>query len=205
MQLRVLKFNFYLLFTFLILLGCKTKINNNDSLIIGSIYQNTPKFISAPPNKLGVIDSTKGIKHRYAINKYLINEKISVAVGDYFYNYKSDELFDKIKLNKEESNLVKKLNDEFPDGKIDSDFLEKYLNEELVFLNKKKIDDLDERNYNISRILTFSRPLYNREMDTAVLYVINYGGGLDSSQVIYIMKKVKEEWQIKYYITVSIS
>lgn len=202
MYLRIFKINLLVIlisFAF----GCKTSSYSNDYLIISTIYNNIPKYIPAPPNNLGKIDSTKGIRHKYAINENLINEKINSNI--FFYKYKSEKLFDKIKLSIKEYDLVKKLNEDYPSFKMSHGKLKEYLNKDLVILNKKVIDAEDENKNDINRILTFSKPLYNNEMDAAILYVINYGSGLDSSQVIYLLKKNKDIWEIKYYKTISIS
>ena len=206
MPLRIFKiylFIFFLSFTFS---GCKTHTDNDDYLVISSIYNHIPKFIPAPTDKQRDGGSQiKGIEHKYAINKYLLNERIKINTSGYFFKYKSDKLFDKTKLSNEEKDIVKKLGEEYKGEILDEVTLEEYLEEDIVVLNKKFIDFKDEGKYGINRILTFSKPLYNNDRNIAVLYIINYGGGLDAHQVVYLLRKINGKWEIKYYNTISIA
>lgn len=203
MQLRISK---YLVFTSLIIIiisGCVNNVIRDDYLIISSVYNKIPKFIPAPPDENGQVDDTKGINHVYAIHQKLINDKLNTEVGNYFYKYSSNKLFEKVKLNKDELNLIKKLYDDYNEGIIDSNFLNKYIHEPAQILNISNIDFDENRDTEYNRILTFSKPLYNESMDLAVFYSINYGGSLDMSQVIYIVKKIGEGWEIVSYKSIS--
>lgn len=186
-------------------ISCNSSKSQNDIAIISEIYKSFPKFITAFPKENATSNNTKGIYHRYAINRNYFAEDVQSDIQGDFFKYKSKKLNDKVSLKQSDLELIKKLKKTTQKGSIDQTKIEKFIGDKLVFVNKRTIERKDKKKYDVNRILTFSKPVYNSDNSKAALYVINYGERLDSSLSVYILHKENQKWIIKYRKPILIS
>ena len=77
----------------------------------------------------------------------------------------------------------------------------------MLYLNQRFVskEGKEKEKYSITGIISFSRVSFNKQYNKAAIGVGIHGGRLNSSFTIYILEKVENKWEVKYYLTIEVS
>lgn len=200
---------------FLLIVSCNKVDNINEEIaVVGYMYNSIPKKLPPPPpTKNSELDSSifnridysklKPFRFSYAIYERFDNSGLNREINTSFFKAKSNKLFERENIDSLETVLVKNLGNVNGDIFIDKKHLNNYVNEDLLYLNKRFLNKEIKEKYSITGIMTFSRVSFNKEFNRAAIAVGIHGGRLNSSYTIYILEKIKNKWKTKYYLTIE--
>ena len=212
MQLKKL----YFVLLFLLIVSCNNENNiNGEIAVVGYMYNSLPKKLSPPPppQKNSELDSSiinkidysklKSLHFSYAIYEQFDNSGLNKEINKSFFKAKSNKLFERENIDSLEMVLVKNLGNLNSDTFINKKYLNNYVDEDLLYLNKRFLNKEMKEEYNITSIITFSRVSFNKQFNRAAIAVGIHGGRLNSSFTIYVLEKIKNKWVKKYYLTIE--
>ncbi|MCX7551372.1 hypothetical protein [Xanthomarina sp. F2636L] len=204
MQLRVI----YIL-VFLVILCSSCQNNNEEIKVIGIVYNSIPKLLPSFNEKHDTIsiDSKpkSGKKLKYAINENFVNDKFGNNISNYFYKYNEGKLKEKVSINHDYWSLVEQLQKQNNKGNIidKKSFIKFIGNENVVFLPKKQIKNIEKLEYGVNAIISFSNVEFSKDYTKAAVTVYIYGDGLDVSLLVYVLQKEVDNWKIIYQSNIS--
>lgn len=212
-----MRLKFLFIISLAMLTSCRqNKVINEEIAVISYMYKTIPKVVPPPPAPSQTtefdsienqIDYTKlePIYFRYAIYYQFDNSGLDGYINKSFFKANSEKFFERKEIDSSDFVLIKKLRDKYKNEQINKELLDSYVNENLLYLNKRFIskEAKEKREYNIDGIITFSKVSFNNQKDRAALAIGIHRGKLDSNLTVYILEKNQETWNIKYYKTIS--
>ncbi|WP_188231112.1 hypothetical protein [Aestuariibaculum sediminum] len=193
-----------------------------EMLVIGTVYKSLPKVLYAPPKpseetfdiRETVLNYDKKPNSSIAkIFKYSINEnflkyeeKNFKRINNKYSPYRPKTLFEKVEIEEIYEELliaITKLSSN--SNQIDKLKLNAITNEELLFSKESKLDLETMEALGISAKLSFSRVSFNDDFTKSVVILDKFYERANGSNVIYVLEKIDNSWQIKYTKTMTYS
>ena len=203
MQLK----NSHIVLLLLFIISCQTYNENSEEIeVLATIYNALPKEIPPPPLK-NEIDSIyiKQKELRYAVYNRFINLETRDYVSNVFYKYKSEVLFDEVLIDSVSIQLARSLKGLDHNKNFNKKEFNKYVSDNLIYINERFPNREDKRKHNIDEIISFSRVAFDITRSKAAVCVGIYYDKLTTSQTIYILEKEDDKWKIKFIEVVEIS
>jgi len=208
------RLNIFLILLFTFSLSCSEKLNVDKSKyqVMKVIYNNIPKNI--PPTPLELLPDSiakkvnlsdrNGLVHIYAINLNTQDYDLS-KVNSRKVNKKDSitGLSKRVDLSDEELRLFNKFKKKAFEFQIDTLLLENVFDENLFFMSKRTISREEQKQYDLTGIISFSDVVFNNEKNKAVITVGTNRGRLDSDLIVYFLDKIENEWKITYYSVIE--
>ncbi len=178
--------------------------------VIAAVYERIPKVLPPPPpppsehkgKKANDIDSSKlkPLIFKYAINESFVDYDFDYVNGisNRFQVYKSKELFEEKVLDSSYMKLVAGLSEFEKNGKIDTSKLDTLIDEDLVFWDGQTITKNEQREDDITGIISFSNVSFNADFTEAAVVVGDYFEHIGNGISLYILEKINNRWVIKY-------
>lgn len=199
---------------FILSLSCNDKLSIYESKyqVMKMVYNTIPKEIPPIPLELLSdsiakeinVNNRKSLVHKYAINLNLQNFDLSKVNLRNVKRKDLDTGLSKIEdLSNLELELFNKLKKETFKVQIDTLLIEKIFDEDLLFMHKKIISREEQRQYNITGIISFSDVVFNDEKNKAILAVGTNRGKLDSDLTVYFLDKLNNEWHVSCYSVIE--
>ncbi len=204
-----------------LVISCSSKQPSSDEkmAVIAAVYERIPKAIPPPPppppssqyvgKEANDIDYSK---LKPLIFKYAINESFVYYDFDYvngisnkFQVYKSKELFAEKILDVSYMQLVSRLSKFKKIEKIDTSKLDTLIDEDLVFWDRQTITKDEQRENDITGIISFSNVSFNAGFTKAAVVVGDYFERIGNGIRLYILEKINNRWVIKYTQTLMMS
>ena len=199
-------------------ISCSQKQPSNDEqlAVIAAVYERIPKAIPPPPSSFEHVgeeandidySKLKPLIFKYAINESFVDYDFDYVNGmsNKFQVYRSKELFEEKVLEVSYMQLVAGLSKFKKIEKIDTSKLDMLIAEDLVFWDRQTITKDEQRENDITGVISFSKVSFNPDFTIAAVVVGDYFEHIGNGIALYILEKIDNRWVIKYTQTLMMS